>query len=657
MYYQRTRAKSRGLTLIEVLIATTLTLLMMLALAQGFKALSDSVSEGRAKINLSDQLRGIVTLLRADLTQRTTDGSTPQSILARNGYFKYYDGGMSDFTATMLNQPATVTTPEEVVSASRFGDIDDILMFTAIAKDGEFFRGRIPRALLRYHQLNTSGANVPPVSNWDEEWSTDVVITSKLAEIVWFMVPLNNLPDLIGNDSGIVGPADTGLDVVGVIDLNGDGATDSDGIPDKMALCRRVLLIRDDLDIRIPLAFRTYSSSAEDRQFYMQPTVPTASNPATFRQVPANALKRCDLSVSTELVSASSGGVMLVYRTNSLSSLQEPHNRFAHGMYPVDDGAGNINGTTLPLMFLSNGLAGTLSSYTQMLRLGGVSTTPTFVPDGGFIPESFMRVRYLKDTAGNVRVVGGARVTDYTLEEIVCTNVVAFDLKAYDPSAPQLYHPGPDAGWGTALFNDDDPGNNANVDDVNEAGWPDSDDLTVGPSDPGFWSLLVAAGSSVEASRGGFVDMGWGYKGLGLSAISSVSDKSSMAAFLASDYSGIVSQGSGNARIIQNSPNLYLSGGIALAPSIRVFQCAFDTFTNAYDEEVEVVYLSSDQKYRAYPNGLRKYGGSPASTTATIFDSPPPFPSFLTSIQATIRVEDVTAGAIQQISIIQSLKD
>jgi len=237
MYYQRTRAKSRGLTLIEVLIATTLTLLMMLALAQGFKALSDSVSEGRAKINLSDQLRGIVTLLRADLTQRTTDGSTPQSILARNGYFKYYDGGMSDFTATMLNQPATVTTPEEVVSASRFGDIDDILMFTAIAKDGEFFRGRIPRALLRYHQLNTSGANVPPVSNWDEEWSTDVVITSKLAEIVWFMVPLNNLPDLIGNDSGIVGPADTGLDVVGVIDLNGDGVIDFDGIPDKMVLC------------------------------------------------------------------------------------------------------------------------------------------------------------------------------------------------------------------------------------------------------------------------------------------------------------------------------------------------------------------------------------------------------------------------------------
>jgi hypothetical protein len=658
MIYRSIRFKSRGLTLIEVLIATTLTLLMMLALAQGFKALSDSVSEGRAKINLSDQLRGIITLLRADLTQRTTDGSTPQSIVARNGYFKYYDGGMSDFTATLLNRPSTVNIndPESVglvVSASKFGDIDDILMFTAIAKDGEFFRGRIPRALLRYHQLNTTGSTFPAVSNWDDEWSTDVVITSKLAEIVWFMVPLNNLPDLVGGDSGIVGPADSGIDVVGVIDFNGDGAPDADGIPDKMALCRRVLLIRDDLDIRIPVAFRTYNANAADRQFYMQPTLPTASAPATFRQVPANALKRCDLSVSTELVSDSSGGGMLVYRTNSLSSLQEPHNRFAHGMYPVDDGGGNINGTTLPLMFLSNGLAGTLSSYTQMLRLGGVSGSPSFVPDGGFIPESFMRIRYLKNADGTVRVQGGTRVTDYTLEEIVCVNAVAFDLKAYDPSAPQLYHPGADAAWGTASF-DDDGANNS--DDVNEAGWPGSDDLTVGPSDPGFWTLL-AAGSSVEASRGGFVDMGWGFKGLGLSAISGVSDKSAMAAFLASDYSGLASQGSGAARIILNSPNLYFSGGIAIAPTIRVFQCAFDTFTNAYDEEVDSVFLSSDSKYRAYPNGLRKYGGNPSPTSATIFDCPPPFPSALSSIQATIRVEDMTAGTIQQISIIQSLKD
>jgi hypothetical protein len=38
-------------------------------------------------------------------------------------------------------------------------------------------------------------------------------------------------------------------------------------------------------------------------------------------------------------------------------------------------------------------------------------------------------------------------------------------------------------------------------------------------------------------------------------------------------------------------------------------------------------------------------------------DVPPPYPSELRSIQATIRVQDRTAQAIQQISIIHSLVD
>ena len=81
--------KRMGLTLIEVLIATTLTLLMMLALAQGFKTLSDTVSAGRSRLTLSDQLRGISSLIRNDLEGLTVDSSNPQSSISGNGYFKY----------------------------------------------------------------------------------------------------------------------------------------------------------------------------------------------------------------------------------------------------------------------------------------------------------------------------------------------------------------------------------------------------------------------------------------------------------------------------------------------------------------------------------------------------------------------------------------
>ncbi|HUP78833.1 MAG TPA: hypothetical protein VM260_09775, partial [Pirellula sp.] len=135
-----------GLTLIEVMIATTITLLMMLALAQGFKSLSQTVSEGRAKLILSDQLRGLNQLLRSDLEGRTTDSSNPQSALLSAGYFKYYDGPISDATAALYNHLPSLNPDDYIegrLSASRWGDIDDILMFTAKAKPGQVFRGKV----------------------------------------------------------------------------------------------------------------------------------------------------------------------------------------------------------------------------------------------------------------------------------------------------------------------------------------------------------------------------------------------------------------------------------------------------------------------------------------------------------------------------------
>ena len=127
-----------ALTLIEVMIATTITLLMMLALAKGFKALSETVSEGRSKLTLSDQLRGLSTLLRSDLEGCTTTSDTPQSVLSATGYFKYYDGPISDSTATLFNHLPGMATVENRVSASRWGDIDDILMFFTANSNNHF---------------------------------------------------------------------------------------------------------------------------------------------------------------------------------------------------------------------------------------------------------------------------------------------------------------------------------------------------------------------------------------------------------------------------------------------------------------------------------------------------------------------------------------
>ncbi len=55
----RALAARRGFTLLEVLIATAVTLLMMLSLAQVFKVIGDSMKQGRAALELNSRLRNV----------------------------------------------------------------------------------------------------------------------------------------------------------------------------------------------------------------------------------------------------------------------------------------------------------------------------------------------------------------------------------------------------------------------------------------------------------------------------------------------------------------------------------------------------------------------------------------------------------------------
>ncbi|MFN9988256.1 MAG: type II secretion system protein J, partial [Pirellula sp.] len=245
----------RGMTLIEVLIATALTLLIMLALAQGFKTMSEGVTAGRARLTGSDQLRSLSGLLRSDLNGLTVNTNTlPQSYQSANGYFMYYDGPISDSTAMLFNYAPLGAEIEDRISASRWSDIDDVLMFTAKARDGEWFRGRVPLALLKIHQFNTTGSSSAIV---EDDYFTDVTVASEYAEVAWFMRPLNDLGSIdiaeSGNSGyGTIPPSNPVLDAAPVADRTGDGVPDSDGMPDRIALCRRVLLIRPDLNITPP---------------------------------------------------------------------------------------------------------------------------------------------------------------------------------------------------------------------------------------------------------------------------------------------------------------------------------------------------------------------------------------------------------------------
>ena len=674
-----------GLTLIEVLIATTITLLMMLALAKGFQALSNTVSEGRSHLNLSDKLRGMNELLRSDLRGITTDGSTPQSALLPAGYIKYYDGPISDSTATLFNQLPLATEVENRISASRWGDIDDILMFTAKAGQGQVFRGKVPWPLLVLNQINKSRKAVPPIpytppANWNsnQSWSIDVTISSEYAEIVWFMLPLNE-----ENTINPSNPDNMVFDVIPGVDRTGDGDPDPDGMPDRIALCRRVLLIRPDLDISLPedLINNFFGAgNTTDRYLWMQPLVPTLGTPNTFRYMMQNPYQRCDLSVRPNLVSLSSGGNFVSVQTNSIETLHLPENRFAHYGFPVS------GGTTLPSLALSTEFSNpNAASYIAMTdplfssfvlpaaTMTGAPTVPTF-RDRGFLPSCFMRTKPVLDAAGAVTSIVPL------LEEIVSADVVAFDVKGFDASVKQLAHPGSDGQWGVALFDDvlgvPDSGAHSLTADFREASWPGSDDLSLTPSDPGFalqlFDIAQATTAPAISGSGAFVDVGWGGK-----VFNSNLQRS------AAPFKFIELPADQLARIANFFPsNLSVldKAGVTLLPAVslkeagarytdptvhQVYQPSFDTYTTAYDFDGEEL-LGRDasrniQVGLVWQEGRRRLGFAATTGAADpvfpLTDTKPPVSGRLPSIQATIRVQDFTAGNLQQISVVQDLNN
>ena len=104
-----------------------------------------------------------------------------------------------------------------------------------------------------------------------------------------------------------------------------------------------------------------------------------------------------------------------------------------------------------------------------------------------------------------------------------------------------------------------------------------------------------------------------------------------------------------------------------------VYQPCFDTFTDAYESDGEFMEFmglpAGDASYVAWRDGLRRFGASTAlsglgdqGTDGIGIDenekeTGAPISYRLPAIQATIRVQDFTAGNLQQISIVHDLKN
>ena len=650
--------KRSGMTLIEVLIATALTMLIMLALAQGFKSLSQGVTAGRSRLTGSDQLRSILSLLRSDLQGLTVSTKThPQSIQSSTGYFGYYDGPLSDSTAMLFNYKPGATEVEEKLSASRWSDIDDAMMFTAKARDGQWFYGRVPLALMKIHAANR-GTGLPLTLTFDD-WLTDVTIASEYAEIAWFMRPLNEVGMLNGPEAQVTNtqysytPVSTPVnDVAPVVDLNGDAIPDPDGMPDRVALCRRVLLIRPDLMIS-----RADVDGSSDPQLYATPMPVDTGDINSFRYQMRFAYQRSDLSVHKEWI-----GNRFVLKTNSLSDLQRPENRFAHFCIPYDDTINNLGlVSSLPILALTSE-ADSNGNYLTMTNLAYGNFQPS--NDRGFVPAAFCRTNLVKSGTDTY-------TSSHTMEEVVASNVVGFDLRGYDTSAVQLYTPGVDGNWG--------------VPTTNKPGDPGSDDLIVGSNDPGYAYELEKASVDpaylpVQANSGNFVDLSWGPRVLrqlknSAQNTHTLTINGKTLSIWSSSLSGL--------EPASKLPIASLVRSGRFNDVLGIYQPTFDTFTDHYEADGKSQYLLEPTRNAWFStDGMVPYGlqasnaidpsklelrpdrgidGIDNNANNVIDedaerDTSPPYRYAMPAIQIKIRVQDIPAGTLQELSLVHNLQ-
>ncbi len=636
--------KQRGFTLLEVLVATAITLVMMISLAQVFKVIGDSMKQGRAALQINNTLRSIAYRIRNDLNNLTVRLDPPTDSSNGTGYFAYFDGGLCDYSFTLYdpnngNEYPKVST--DLIRSSRFGDLDDVLMYTVRAGDS-WFTGKVPQFILN----GTNPANANDLAM--------VTISAQHAEVAVFVRP---------------------------IDLNLDGIyddADSDGLPDGYQLYYRALLVRPDLndppgvtgDNMLP--FR--GTSDPWLIAYNGSTTPSATDMALAHQ-------QCDLSLRRVCTGnfASTGFDRVA--ANSLEDLMDPANRFAHVRMPVP----GTRSTTMPVLALDAGVTSILNKTSAPAPLwtnNSGATTPLGISNG-FIARHFVLGQYPGQTVDDDRLG----------EDVFGSDILAFDVRGFDPAVPILGTNGID-GQPSPLT-------------MSNFGAAGSDDITMTPGDPGYAKALTSIGSGAAVvGHGAYVDLAWGKKVLNALPYYSL-DASNLPTrittgadpghYLYSPLSGFALPGTAfnsaaapNLAVLDYADSLYRSGKVLRSNNANppvLCQPTYDTWTTRYESDgitefsltsptgavivdgtrslydnsitgTDDTIIAVSSATEAYRRTVRDPGsdgidnnGSGGIDEITEQETSPPFPFRLRGVKVSVRMEDKSTRQVRQMSV------
>jgi prepilin-type N-terminal cleavage/methylation domain-containing protein len=132
--------RARGFTLIEVLVATTLTLLLMGAVVTMFGRIGNSVADSRSTLEMADRLRSTAAILQKDLAGLTVTPIPPRRPDSNEGYLEIIEGPVGN-GASMTSPQTVATNTDTGLADTTVADFDDILMFTT-RSNGRPFVGR-----------------------------------------------------------------------------------------------------------------------------------------------------------------------------------------------------------------------------------------------------------------------------------------------------------------------------------------------------------------------------------------------------------------------------------------------------------------------------------------------------------------------------------
>lgn len=644
---QRSRLR-QGFTLIEVLIATAVTLLMMVALAKIFKDIGSSMKQGRATLELNNRLRDVSHRIRRDLQNLTATPNPPANAASGTGYLKYYDGPQTDYSTTAFvtarNSDADATN--DVPNSTRIGDVDDIFMGTARAGD-IWFTGKVPRFILEGRAPTTNDLDS---NNRLDDLEDLVSIGAQHAEIVIFVEP-------------IVASTKTGYSFTNlqrdpgylVADPSFFQDNEGDGVPDGYRLHYRTLLVRPDLNTNgiLPNNGGLIFTAGPQQPIVLEGNSYPLPSPmcdlTTIHGV-------CDLSIRRNF--DGNNGTRDSVSANSLEDLVDPANRFAHVQYPMG------NSTTMPLLALGPGLPIHATSSPS-----GVGS--------GFLHPAF--------------TLQGTRIG----EDILASDILAFDIKGYDPGCSLLMSPGIDGVWGTndsllSVAGDDD--NDGTANNASEAGWAGSDDLLLSPNDPGYSTAL--AQGAVAVGTGEYVDLGWAHKlrnhDTTLSYNASTPVWTQLSGYSLNNFITTPVAGFPFTDALYKSGMALQNGPYGNTPPMAL-QMAYDTWTTRYEGDGVLNAVNTNFFYHSpssrsvgnlringnlelYGNGSNELGTAlPAWRRTNIdaatdgidnnglggvddiseFETSAPFPIKLRGLKISIRMEDTGTRTVSQMSVAQ----